>query len=158
MVGCSHHVLNISVRRCCQAAFGSKDDMSNPHIQQLSNKISWLHHERPNFYQSMYTILGLLDKEPPLPHMLVETRWGYLHNHLQWYAQYESHCLSIAKKIIACLSRSDSHLSIWKNVIKWSSSPLIQAERAFAAEFLEIFIILTLKQSQTSDEEMCFTP
>ena len=132
--------------------------MSNPHIQQLHYKIAWLHHERPNFYQSMYTILGLLDTEPPLPQMWVETRWEYLHNHLHWYAQYESPCLSLVKKMIARLSSSDSHLSIWKNVIKWSSSPLIQVERAFLAEFLEIFIIPTLKQSQTSDEEMCFTP
>ena len=155
---CYPHVLNITVRRCCQAAFGSKGDMSNPHIQQLHYKIAWLHHEGPNVYQSMYTILGLLDKEPPLPQMWVETRWEYLHNHLQWYAQYESPCLSLAKEIIARISSSDSHLSIWKNVIKWSSSPLIQVERAFLAEFLEIFIISTLKQSQTSDKEICFTP
>ena len=118
VVGCYPHVLNITVRRCCQVAFGS-----NPHIQQLHYKIAWLHHEKPNFYQSMYTILELLDKEPPLPQMWVETRWEY--NHLQWYAQYESPCLSLAKKMIAHLSSSDSHLSIWKNVIKWSSSSLI---------------------------------
>ena len=73
VVGCYPHVLNISVRRCCQAAFGSKGDMSNPCIQQLHYKIAWLHQKRPNFYKSMYAILGLFYKEPPLPQMWVET-------------------------------------------------------------------------------------
>ena len=44
VVGCYPHVLNITVRRCCQAAFGSNGDMSNPHIQQLHYKIALLHH------------------------------------------------------------------------------------------------------------------
>ena len=33
-------ILNITVKRCCQAAFGSKGDMHNAHIQQMHHKIA----------------------------------------------------------------------------------------------------------------------
>ena len=66
-VGCYPHVLNIVVRRSYQAAFGSKGDMTNKHVQQLHYKIAWVHHEKPDFYQSMYKTLEILEKPPPLP-------------------------------------------------------------------------------------------
>ena len=66
-VGCYPHVLNIVVRRSCQAAFGSKGDMTNKHVQQLHHKIALVHHEKPDFYQSMYKTLEILEKPPPLP-------------------------------------------------------------------------------------------
>ena len=38
MVGCFPHILNITIRRCSQAAIGSKGDMHSSHIQQLQYK------------------------------------------------------------------------------------------------------------------------
>ena len=35
IVGCCPHILNITVRRSCQAAFGSEGDMNHAHICQL---------------------------------------------------------------------------------------------------------------------------
>ena len=61
-VGCYPHVLNIMLRRMCQAGFGAKGDMSNPHVLQLLYKISWLHHEHPSQYKVMYVSLGILSK------------------------------------------------------------------------------------------------
>ena len=69
IVGCYPHVLNIKVRRSCQAAFGSKGDMNNAHIYEPQYKIGWLHHEIPIFCKKMYVVLGILDKPPPLPQM-----------------------------------------------------------------------------------------
>ena len=154
IVGCYPHVLNITIRRCCQAGFGSKGDMDNAHICQLHYKIAWVHHERPNFYKSMYVVLKILDKEPPLPQMWVETRWEYLHQHLEWYSKSGSSCLALARKMVTKLPASNSHLNVWKNILKISSSPLIQVERAFLAEFLSIFIIPALEFSQSRDKEM----
>ena len=39
IVGCYPQVLNITVRKSCQAAFGCKGDMNNAHICQLQYKI-----------------------------------------------------------------------------------------------------------------------
>ena len=158
IVGCYPHVLNITLRRSCQAAFGSKGDMNNAHICQLQYKIGWLHHERPNFYKNMYVVLDILDKPPPLPQMWVETRWEYLHKNLEWCNKYGSACLSLARKIVSRLPASDSHLAVWKQVIKVSSSPLIQVEQVFLSEFLDIFIIPALEYSQSMDKEMGFGP
>ena len=41
--------------------------MDNAYKCQLHYKIAWVHHERPNFYKSMYVVLKILDKESPLP-------------------------------------------------------------------------------------------
>ena len=98
----------------------------------------------------MYVNLGILEKAPPLPQMWVETRWEYLHNHLEWYSKYESACVNLAKKMVLHLPNSDSHLSVWKNIVKMHSVPLIQVERVF----LKLFIIPTLKKSQANDMEM----
>ena len=84
-MGCYPHVLNIMLRRMCQAGFGAKGDMSNPHVLQLLYKISWLHHERPSQYKVMYVSLGILSKEPPLPHTFIDTRWTYYQETLLWY-------------------------------------------------------------------------
>ena len=52
--------------------------MDNAHICQLHYKTAWVHDERPNFYKSIFVVLQMLDKEPPLAQMWVETRWEYL--------------------------------------------------------------------------------
>ena len=106
----------------------------------------------------MYTVST---KEPPLPQMWIETRREYLHNHMQWYAKYEEKCISLAKHMVSRLPSSDSHLSVWKEIIKMSSSPMIQVERSFLAEFLEfleLFIIPALEYSQSSNKDMGFPP
>ena len=150
LVGCYPHVLNIVVRRAYQSAFGSKGDMSNIHVQQMHYKIGWVHHHgKPEFYQSMYVKLGILEKEPPLAQMWVETRWKYLHNHLEWCSKYQSACVNLAKKMLLRLPNSNSHLSVWKDIVKMHSVPLIQVERGvFLGEFLKLFIIPTLEKSQ----------
>ena len=93
-VGCYPHVVNIMMRRMCQARFGTKGDMSNPHVLQLLYNISWLHHERSSQYKVMYVSLGILNKEPyssfhihmsvhvtPLPtHEEESTHEGWLSN------------------------------------------------------------------------------
>ena len=62
IVRCYPHVLNITVRRCCQIGFGFKGDMDDAHICQLHYKIAWVHRVRPNFSKSMYVVLKILDK------------------------------------------------------------------------------------------------
>ena len=60
--------------------------------------------------------------------------------------------------MIARLPNSDCHLAVWKDILKMASSPLIQVERAFMTEFLELFIIPALKYCQSADKEMGFGP
>ena len=157
-VGCYPHFLNIVVHRACQSASGSKGGMLNIHVQQMHYKIGWVQHAKPEFYQSMYVNLGILEKAPPLPQMWMETRWEYRHNHLEWYSKYESACVNLAKKMVLHLPNSDSHLSVWKDIVKMHSVPLIQVERVFLEEFLKLFIIPPLKKSQANDMEMGFGP
>ena len=59
----------------------------------------------------MYVVLKILDKEPALPQMWVETRWEYLHQHLEWYSKYGSSCLTVARKMVTKLPASDSPLN-----------------------------------------------
>ena len=63
-------------------------------------------------------------------------------------------CIILARKMIAHLSSSDSHLNVWKDIVTMLSAPLIQVERVFLTEFLKLFIIPALEKSQTNDEEM----
>ena len=97
----------------------------------------------------MYTVSNLLTKKLPLPQMWIETRWEYIHNRMQWYTKYmyEEPCISLVKHMVSWLQRSDCHLSVWKEIIKMSSSPMIQVERSFLAEFLELLIISALEYS-----------
>ena len=94
--------------------------MDNAHICQLHYKIAWVHHERPNFCKSICVVLKMLDKEPPLAQMWVETCWKYLHQHLEWYSKYGSSCLALAHKIVTKLPTCDSHLNVWKDILKIS--------------------------------------
>ncbi|XP_068721450.1 uncharacterized protein [Montipora capricornis] len=156
-VGCYPHILNIMLRRMCQAGFGAKGDMNNNHVLQLLYKISWLHHERPSQYKAMYVSLGILSKEPPLPQSFIETRWTYYHEMLQWYFKYGKACLQLAERILERMPKSDNHSSVWQNVIKLSSCPMIQVQIKFLFEFLDKFIIPSLNSSQASDEELGFS-
>ena len=156
-VGCYPHVLNIMLRRMCQAGFGAKGDMNNNHVLQLLYKISWLHHERPSQYKAMYVSLGILSKQPPLPQSFIDTRWTYYYETLQWYLKYGKACLQLGECLLQRMPKSDSHNTVWQNVIKLSSCPMIQVEIKFLFEFLEKFIIPSLNASQASDEELEFS-
>ena len=156
-VGCYPHILNIMLRRMCQAGFGTKGDMNNNHVLQLLYKVSWLHHERPSQYKSMYVSLGILSKEPPLPQSFIDTRWTYYYETLQWHLKYGKACLQLAESLLQRMLKSDSHYIVWQNVIKLSSCPMIQVEIKFLFEFLDKFIIPSLNASQASDEEVGFS-
>ena len=156
-VGCYPHILNIMLRRMCQAGFGAKGDMNNNHVLQLLYKISWLHHECPSQYKAMYVSLGILSKEPPLPQSFIDTRWTYYYETLQWYFKYGKACLQLAERILERMPKSDSHSAVWQNVIKLYSCPLIQVEIKFLFEFLDKFIIPSLNASQASDNELGFS-
>ena len=105
----------------------------------------------------MYVSLGILSKEPPLPQTFIDTRWTYCHETLQWYLKYGKACLQLAESLLERLSKSDSHQTIWQDVIKLSSSPMIQVEIKFLFEFLDKFIIPSLNTSQASDAELGFS-
>ena len=107
---CYLHVLNITVRRCCQAGFGSKGDMDNAHICQLHYKITWVHHERPNFCKSIYVE----------PHLLKcgsrhagSTSINVLNGTLSMVP------LVWLLHVKWLLPASDSHLNVWKVIVKF---------------------------------------
>ena len=156
-VGCYPHVLNIMLRRMCQAGFGAKGDMNNNHVLQLLYKVSWLHHERPSQYKSMYVSLGILSKEPPLPQSFIDTRWTYYYETLQWHLKYGKACLQLGETVLERMPKSDSHYTVWQNVIKLSSCPMIQVEIKFLYEFLDKFLIPSLNASQATDQDLGFS-
>ena len=156
-MGCYPHILNIMLRRMCQAGFGAKGDMNNNHVLQLLYKISWLHHECPSQYKAMYVSLGILSKEPPLPQSFIDTRWIYYYETLQWYFKYDKACLQLAERILERMPKSDSHSAVWQNDMKRYSCPLIQVEIKFLFEFLDKFIIPSLNASQASDNKLGFS-
>ena len=82
---CNPDVLNITVCRYCQAGFGSKGDTDNAtsvsYITKLNGSIM-----KGQISTNQCVVLKMLDKEPPLAQMWVETRWEYLHQHLEWYS------------------------------------------------------------------------
>ena len=106
------------------------------HIQQLHYNVGWIHHEKLKFYQSMYPVLNLLTEELPLQQMWIETRFEYIHNHMQWYSKYEEPCISLVKHMVSWLQRSDCHLSIWKEIIKMSSYTMIKLKDLSWLNFL----------------------
>ena len=80
----------------------SKGDMDNTHICQLHYKIAWVHHERPNFYKSIYAVLKILDKEP---HLLKcgSSHSGSTSINMSWmilHSRYGSSCLVLARKMV----------------------------------------------------------
>ena len=153
-VGCYAHVLNIMLRRMCQAGFGAKGDMNNNHVLQLLYKVSWLHHERPSQYKSMNVSLGILSKKPPLPQSFIDTRWTYYYETLQWHLMYGKACLQLGETVLERMPKSDSHYTVWQNVIKLSFCPMIQVEIKFLYEFLDKFLILSLNASQATDQDL----
>ena len=104
--------------------------MDNAHICQLHYKIAWVHHERPNFYKSLYVVLKILDKEP---HFL---KCGSRHAgstsinvlKVEWYSKYYgSSCLALAGKMVTacvwltsqCMRRYSEKLQVNSSFINW---------------------------------------
>ena len=91
--------------------------MDNAHICQLCYKITWVHHERPNFYKSTYVVLKILDKEP---HLLKcgsrhagSTSINVLNGTLSMVP------LVWLLHVKWLLPASDSHLNVWKVIVKF---------------------------------------
>ena len=146
-VGCYPHVLNIMLRRMCQAGFGAKGDMNNIHVLQLLYKgwLAWLHHQRPS---------QILRREPPLPQSFIDKRWTYYHETLQWHLKYGKACLQLAEGVLERMPKSDSHYTVWQNNIKLSSCPMIQVEIKFLYEFVVKFLIPSLNASQATKRQL----
>ena len=105
----------------------------------------------------MYISLGIQSKETPLPQTLIDTRWTYYHETLQGYLKYEKACLEFAERLLQRLPKSDSHQTIWQDVIKLSSSLMIQVEVKSSFEPLDKVIIPSLNTSQANDAELVFS-
>ena len=133
VVGYYHYILNIVVRQSCRAAFVSKGDTHDTFNSYIIKLGGFTMKSSNSISPCTYNVLNLLIKELPLPQTWIETRWEYIHNHMQWYTKYEEPCVSLAKHMVSWLRRSDCHLSVWKEIIKMSSSPMIQVERSFLA-------------------------
>ena len=92
--------------------------MDNAHICQLHYKIAKVHHERPNFYKSIYAVLKILDKEP---HSLKcgsrhagSTSINVLNDTLSMVP------LVWLLHVKWLLPASDLHLKSWKDILKIS--------------------------------------
>ena len=94
----------------------SVDAVKQALVSFKGDKIAWVHHERPNFCKSMYVVLKILDKEPPLPQMWVETHREYRHQHLEWCSKYSSSCSALARTMVTklpapqCMERYSENL------------------------------------------------
>ena len=82
-----------------QSVDAVKGDMDNAHMCQLHYKIASVHHERPNFYKSIYGVLKILDKDPTSPQMWVKIRWEFM-NVSNGTLKYGSSCLAVARKMV----------------------------------------------------------
>jgi len=71
--------------------------------------------------------------------------------------KYGKACLQLAEGVLEKMPKSDSHYTVWQNVIKLSSCPLIQVEIKFLYEFLDKFLIPSLNASQATDQELGFS-
>lgn len=71
--------------------------------------------------------------------------------------KYGKACLQLVEHLLQRLPKSDSHHTIWQDVIKMSSSPMIQVEIKFLFQFLDKFIIPSLNTSEASDAELGFS-
>ena len=96
----------------------SKGDMDNAHNYQLHYKIACVHHERPNFYKSIYVVLKILNKDP---HFLKcesrhagSTSINVLNGTLSMVPLVW--LLHVKWLLPAC----DSHLNVWKDILKIS--------------------------------------
>ena len=105
----------------------------------------------------MYVSLGILSKEPPLPQSFIDTRWTYYYETLQWHLKYGKACLQLGETVLERMPKSDSHYTVWQNVIKLSSCPMIQVEIKFLYEFLDKFLIPSLNASQATDQDLGFS-
>ena len=93
--------------------------MDNAHICQLHHKIALVHHEKPNFYKSIYAVLKILDKEP---HLL---KCGSRHAGSTSINVLNDTLISMVPLVWLLhlkwlLPASDLHLNVWKDILKIS--------------------------------------
>ena len=97
----------------------SKGDMDNAHICQLHYKIACVHHERPNFYKSIHVVLKILNKDDP--HFLkCESRHAGSTSINVLNGTLSMVPLVWLLHIKWLLPASDSHLNVWKDILKIS--------------------------------------
>ena len=90
----------------------SVDAVKQALVSFKGDKIAWVHHERPNFCKSMYVVLKILDKEPPLPQMWVETHREYRHQHLEWCGAPS--IVPLVRLLHVQWLQNYLHLNVWK--------------------------------------------
>ena len=109
----------------------SVDAVKQALVSFKSDKIAWVHHERPNFCKSMYVVLKIQDKEH---HFL---KCGSRHagitaiNIFEWCSKYSSSCLALSRTMVTKLPAPHN---LWKDILKISSRPMIQVERVFLVD------------------------
>ena len=96
----------------------TKGDMDNAHICQSHYKIAWFHHERPNFYKSIYVVLKILDKESHFLKCGSRNTGSTSINVLKGTLSRVPLVWLLHVKWL--LPASDSHLNVWKDILKIS--------------------------------------
>eukprot|EP00117_Sycon_ciliatum_P050406 scpid42453/ scgid3730/ len=111
---------------------------------------------RHNYYKSLYFSEKILSSPPPLPQEFVETRWSYIHASLTWWNKYGHACVKLGHKVLEYLPKSDSHLSIWTEIVEMAANAEITVHRVLLLEMLDRLIMPGLHDCQKSDEELGF--
>ena len=156
-IGCHPHIVNIALRNAIANGFGSRGSMSEFNLFQLHYKVGYVHHQRPTYYRALYVSQGITTQSPPLPQEFIETRWTYLHEHLEWWNKYGDKCLELGRAVLRRMVTSDSHYDIWRAIIRMAANPILAAERVLLFETLDNLVIPSLRAAQQSDTELQFS-
>ena len=131
--------------------------MQSFNLFQLHYKVGYAHHMKPTYYKSLYVSEKVLSTSPPLPQEFVETRWSYIHSALKWWNKYGKACVQVGHKVLASLPKSDSHYSIWKEIIQMAANVEIAVQRVLLYEVLERLIMPASEDCQKGDNELKFS-
>ena len=101
--------------------------------------------------------LAILSTPPPLPQEFVETRWSYIYEALTWWRRYGQSCVKLGHKILEFLPKSDSHYSIWEEIVQMAANEEIGRHPALLLEVLDRLVIPGLHDCQGCDGELKFS-
>ena len=156
-VGCYPHILNIALCNGMSEGLGQRGTMVDFNLFQLHYKVGYIHHQRPTYYKALYVSEQILAKAPPLPQEFVETRWSYIHESLKWWAKHGTACVKLGKKMLERLPVSESHHSIWSNVVATAANDRLTAQRTMLLELLDRLKMPGLEMCQAGDTELNFS-
>eukprot|EP00117_Sycon_ciliatum_P005381 scpid48283/ scgid9350/ len=156
-VGCYPHILNIALRNGMSEGLGQRGTMMEFNLFQLHYKVGYIHHQKPTYYKALYVSEHILPKPPPLPQEFVETRWSYIHASLKWWAKYGTACVKLGKKMLERLPVSETHYSIWSNIVEMAANDRLAAQRTMLLELLDRLIMPGLEKCQIGDTELNFS-